>query len=287
MIPAAGAHGGDGPAIARALGIDVLDLSASLNPVAPDVAGLAARHLGALRSYPDPAEATAALARAMDVDPGRLVLTNGGAEAIALVGAELGGSVTEPDFALYPRSGGPRWRSNPHSPSGLLAAPDEEAGVWDEAFWPLATGTWTRGDGTWVVGSLTKLFACPGLRIGYALAPTPGDADVIRHRRPAWSVNGLACSLLGDLLDLADLPGWAKETAELRHALVEVLRGAGLDTRPSDANWVLVDAPGLRDRLAHRGVAVRDCASFGMPGVVRIAVPDDDGRDRVRQALAS
>ena len=51
-------------------------------------------------------------------------------------------------------------------------ASDAVAAVWDEAFYPLATGTWTRADtGTVVVGSLTKVFACPGLRAGYVVAP--------------------------------------------------------------------------------------------------------------------
>ena len=56
--PAPGPHGGDGARIARALGLDpdsLLDLSASLNPVAPDIVTLAARHLGSLRHYPDAA----------------------------------------------------------------------------------------------------------------------------------------------------------------------------------------------------------------------------------------
>src|SRR5688500_4056170 len=103
MIPPPGPHGGDGPALARALGLDVLDLSVSLNPMAPDPTQLIARHLDAVGRYPDPTEATRALAWTMDVDPDRLVLTNGGAEAIALVAAEVGGSVVEPDFSLYPR----------------------------------------------------------------------------------------------------------------------------------------------------------------------------------------
>jgi histidinol-phosphate/aromatic aminotransferase/cobyric acid decarboxylase-like protein len=47
---------------------------------------------------------------------------------------------------------------------------------------------------------------------------------------------------------------------------------------------VLVDAP-LRERLAPAGVVVRDCASFGMPGVTRIAVPDDRGLARLEEAL--
>ncbi len=66
VIPAPWAHGGDGPAVARALGLDpaaVLDLSLSLNPCAPDVAALAARHVDSLRRYPDASDATRLLAR--------------------------------------------------------------------------------------------------------------------------------------------------------------------------------------------------------------------------------
>jgi histidinol-phosphate/aromatic aminotransferase/cobyric acid decarboxylase-like protein len=284
-VRAAGAHGGDGAAIARALGIDVLDLSQSLNPVAPDVAPVVARHLGALGRYPDPTDATCALAGAMAVDPARLVLTNGGAEAITLVGAELGGTVEEPDFSLYPRGGGPVWRSNPHSPSGRLAPDGATAGVWDEAFHPLATGRWTRGDDAWVVGSLTKLLACPGLRVGYVLAPDASGATDVRARQPAWSVNGLVCAALPELLAPVDLPRWRDDVAELRSRLVDVLRHAGLAPEPSDACWVLVEAPGLRDRLAPKGIAVRDCSSFGLPAHVRIAVPDLVGLTRLQEAL--
>ncbi len=220
-LPPPGPHGGDGAVVARALGFDpasVLDLSLSLNPLAPDPAPVLARHLAALRAYPDPDGATEALARAIGVDPERLLLTNGGAEAIALVAAEIGGRVDEPEFGLHPRRGGPRWRSNPHSPSGLLARADERADVWDEAFFQLATGRWTRGDGAVVVGSLTKLLACPGLRLGYVLAD-PTLVARCRARQPAWSVGGLAAAALPELLEAADLPGWCAGLARLRGAL--------------------------------------------------------------------
>jgi histidinol-phosphate/aromatic aminotransferase/cobyric acid decarboxylase-like protein len=72
MIPAPGAHGGDGAAVARSLGLDpttVLDLSMSLNPCAPDVRSIVARHLDALTAYPDPSVATRTLADALEVDP--------------------------------------------------------------------------------------------------------------------------------------------------------------------------------------------------------------------------
>ena len=46
-------------------------------------------------------------------------------------------------------------------------------------------------------------------------------------------------------------------------------------------------AAGLRDVLARWGVVVRDCASFGMPDHVRVAVPDDAGRKRLEAPLPS
>lgn len=284
--------------LAAALGVEsdaVLDLSASLNPVAPDPVAAVAAHLDAVRRYPDPGRAERHLAEVMGVEPGRLVLTNGGAEAIALV-ADLHpeGSVDDPDFSLYRRhlhtvhGGAPRWRSNPHNPTGLLAAKEESAAVWDEAFWPLAAGTWTRGDadrGSIVLGSLTKLLACPGLRLGYVLCPEVETAAALRRRRPQWSVNGPAVAALADLLAAVDLPKWAAEVADLRRELREVLVRAGYRPRPSDANWLLVDDPGLRERLAQAAICVRDCSSFGMPGTVRIAVPGPEGMERVEAAL--
>jgi histidinol-phosphate/aromatic aminotransferase/cobyric acid decarboxylase-like protein len=285
-IPPAGGHGGDGAAVARALGLDpasVLDLSQSLNPFAPDVAAVAAGHLDSLRRYPDRRDATVALAAAIGVDVDRLVLTNGGSEAIALVAAAVGGGVTEPEFSLHPRGPGPRWRSNPNNPTGRLASPAERADVWDVAFYPLATGAWSRGDpGCVVVGSLTKVFACPGLRLGYVIAD---DVDALTARQPAWPVGGLALAAVPELLAAADLVGWRDRIERQRRALGEVLTAHGLAVQAADAPWVLVAEPGLRERLAPHGVVVRDCASFGLPGVARIAVPDDDGLDRLDGAL--
>lgn len=296
MIPV-GPHGGDGARLAASLGISpsqVLDLSASLNPVAPDPTPVLAAHLDAIGRYPDPDAATEALASTMGVPRESLLLTNGGAEAIALVAAELGrGRVDEPDFSLYrrhlaePDPNGPRWRSNPHSPTGLLAPPSEKADVWDEAFWPLATGTWTRGDGaagSVVLGSLTKVLSCPGLRAGYVQA-RPDLIGRLAVRQPQWSVNSLVCSALPDLLATVDLATWAKETSRLRGELAAVLEDHGFRPAPSEANWLLVAAPDLRDRLARHGILLRDCTSFGLPGTVRIAVPDEHGLDRLEAAL--
>jgi histidinol-phosphate/aromatic aminotransferase/cobyric acid decarboxylase-like protein len=167
-----------------------------------------------------------------------------------------------------------------------LAAADDRADVWDESFFALATGRWTRGDDAVVVGSLTKLLACPGLRLGYVLSD-PAFLERVRQRQPEWSVGGPAAASLPELLAAVDLGAWSAGVARLRCALVTVLRSQGLTVRPSDANWVLVERGGLREALAPHGVVVRDCSSFGMPGVTRISVPSAAGLERLDAALAA
>lgn len=295
--PVSGPHGGDGRAVARALGLDpatIIDLSASLNPFAPDVSSMAARHLDSLGCYPDDSHAAAAVAEMLGVDAELVVLTNGGSEAIALVAAEVGvGAVVEPEFSLYRRHlprldpSSPRWRSNPGNPLGRLAGPEETAGVWDEAFYPLATGTWTRGDdSSWRLGSLTKVWACPGLRLGYLIAPDAASAARVQARQPRWSVGALALALVDDLMARSDLTGWASSIRTMRNEFARDLRALGHVVIDTDCNWLLIaDSAGLRDRLVTERVVVRDCASFAMEGTTRVALPRPGDYDAVMTAF--
>jgi histidinol-phosphate/aromatic aminotransferase/cobyric acid decarboxylase-like protein len=312
-IPASGPHGGDGARLATLLGVDlaaILDLSASLNPLCPDTSPIVQRYLGSLGRYPDPEPATQALANAMGVDANEVLLTNGGAEAIALSCDELvrrhgSASVRPVDFSLYRRhlqvlrDGSPRVRSNPCNPTGQLVDPSSghdddgvEVGIWDEAFWPLAKGTWTSGahrNGAMVVGSLTKLFACPGLRLGYTL----GDCDTIatlRARQPQWAVSSLAADVLPDLLAIAELNVWSTGIATRRDVLCQELANLGFASTPG-VNWVLTQHPNktgtqVRSELARNKILVRDCASFGLPEYVRIAIPRDEDSGRLLEAIA-
>jgi histidinol-phosphate/aromatic aminotransferase/cobyric acid decarboxylase-like protein len=292
-------HGGRVHQAARLLGCepaDLLDLSASLNPFAPPVESVVVEAVATLRHYPDAAPATHRLAAAIGAPVERVVLTNGAAEAIALVAGVMPvGDVVEPEFSLYRRHlravrpGGARWRSNPSNPLGCLAGRSEHATVWDESFYPLATGVWSRGDDGWRIGSLTKLWACPGLRLGFVVAPDATAADHLRATQPEWSVNSLALAAVGPMLDRTDLAGWSQAIAAARSDLVSVLAQYGLDVRATDANWVLVDdvPSGLVDGLFANRVLVRDCANFGLPGTVRIAVPNGDDLARLDRALAA
>lgn len=298
MTTAPGPHGGDGHRIARELGLDpddIVDLSASLNPIAPDCRHLLRAAIDDIDRYPDDTVATAALADAIGVDADRLILTNGGAEAIALVAQHLPvGWAEECEFGLYRRHlvtldpHGPRWMSDPHNPTGALADADVPARVRDEAFYLLATGRWTRGDrDTTVVGSLTKAWAIPGLRIGYIVATDDDEAAILRGLRPRWSVNGLVCAALPALLNTAQPDLWLHAIADLRADLVAILAEHDLRPDPSDANYVWIPhAPGLRDQLLEHGIVVRDGASFGAPDAVRIAVPNADVLERLATTLS-
>lgn len=296
LIPQPAAHGGDVYRVARWLGCDVahlVDLSISLNPAAPDVTAIVAEHADAARHYPDAERATNMLAAAIDVEPDRLVITHGGSEAIALVAAlERAGSVVEPEFSLYRRhlqavsAEAPRWRSNPSNPLGTFAPHGATARVWDEAFYPFTAGAWTRGDAdAWRVGSLTKLWACPGIRIGYAIAPTTHEADRLRAMQPAWPVGGIGLAVIEQLLPVTDLASWANEVRRLRSVLVAELRERDIAVQETDANWVLVFYPRLRELLLPHGVLVRDCTNYGLDGTARIAVPTDEERQRLVNAL--
>ena len=303
-------HGGRVVEAARRLGCrveEVLDLSANLNPFAPDVAAVVAEVVRdepwRVTAYPDERDATSALATAIGVDGDRVVLTNGAADAIAVLATlRPVGDVVDPEFSLYRRHlaevrpGAERWRSDPSVPEGRLAVGRDEpaaasgAGtVWDESYHGLATGRWTApGRRGWRLGSLTKVWRCPGLRLGYVLAPTARDASAFRRRRPAWAVGGVGLAVIERLVPATDLPAWSRSIVVARGDLVDVLSGRGLDVVDTDAPWVLVrDAGHLVRPLLERRVLVRELTGFGRPGHLRVAVPDASGLDRLAGALAT
>ena len=233
----------------------------------------------------------------MGVDPDRVLLTNGGAEAIALVAAELGpAGSTSPSSRSTAATLGSRRRR----PAGART-PTTRPGCWPRrrqrrrvgrGLLPAGHRPWTRGDGRRRGRFADQAAACPGLRVGYVLVPPPRSSN----RSPAAA--GLVgerpgAGALPEMLATVHLPSWSARIADARLDLVAVLLDRGLVARPSDSPWLLVDLVDLvnpprtlPDRLPGgacprgcgprwpgEGVLVRDCTSFGMPTTVRIAVP--------------
>ncbi len=137
------------------------------------------------------------------------------------------------------------------------------------------------------VRSLTKSLGIPAVRAGFIVAETHLAAQ-FRQLADPWSVGSHA-------LAAARAGGWgiddrARDTITAwRSGLVSALEARGSIVVPADANFVLAPAigstHGFIGALAADRIAVRSCASFGIAGMVRIAVPPTAGLGRLVAAL--
>jgi len=179
---------------------------------------------------------------------------------------------------------------NPNNPSGqylsrqqiewVLQASSQSLVILDEAYSAFTEGSWSstrlipRGNIV-SVHSMTKDYALPGLRLGYAVA----DREIIQHLRrvcPPWNVNAAAqkAGILA-LKDASYLKQCEQKIREAKQFLMNGLRDMGFTVLPSKTNFFLVkvgDAARFRGLLLKQGIIVRDCTSFGLPAYVRLAV---------------
>jgi histidinol-phosphate/aromatic aminotransferase/cobyric acid decarboxylase-like protein len=206
------------------------------------------------------------------------------------------------------------WLCNPHNPTGQLWSRASlepllerfALVVCDEAFLPLVPGGEAqslvplvpRHPNLVVIRSLTKLLACAGLRLGYAL----GDAARLQRWaawRDPWPVNGLALAAAEQLLaDGVLLERWSRRVqawvAREEHWLrCQLDRWPQLSPMPSAANFLLVRGESslvpLREALERRhGILVRDCRSFVGLGEqwLRIGLQRRGGHRRLLSAIA-
>ena len=140
-----------------------------------------------------------------------------------------------------------------------------------------------------VAGSLTKLFAIPGLRLGYLVATTAMIAE-LRSQQTPWSVSLLAQAAARTVPTLTDFVRDSLERiAGARQKLRDELQQLGIRALPSAANFLLLDlqpwqvtAAEINSRLQPERVQLRDCSNFvGLdPFYARVAVlrPEDNHR---------
>ncbi len=170
---------------------------------------------------------------------------------------------------------------------GCLVAVDEAFVSFVEDAWPSLE--LLHHPNLVLLRSMTKDYALAGLRLGYAVAPTEVIA-VLRRVCPPWNVNAAALSA-GEaaLKDEGFLTDSMKRIREAREVMATGLSGLGLAPVPSPAPFLLVrvgDAAGLRRFLLKQGILVRDCASFGLPGYIRIGPRPLADCQRLIEALA-
>jgi len=321
-------HGGTVFAVARQLGVspdDILDFSASINPLGPP-AGLRGAITAAfdrLVHYPDSAAAELrdALARRHGLHPGTICVANGSTELIYLAPRLAGGRglIVAPPFSEYAKSLARAglevayldlspadgfalplatldrhlaqgcallFLANPGNPTGALIPRQDIAEVirlcrsrgtflvLDEAFIDFceeesATDLVAGEDGAVVLRSMTKFFAIPGLRLGYAVGSEAVIARLSALREP-WSVNTLAQAAGLACLADGEYPATTRALvkAERERLAAGIAALPGLAVYPSAANYLLVridagpTARELAERLFAERVLIRDCSSF-------------------------
>lgn len=138
-----------------------------------------------------------------------------------------------------------------------------------------------------VLRSLTKFYAMPGLRMGYAVC-NARVAAMMRRQIGPWSVSTVAleagrAALSEDEFGVESL----RVNAVAREEFASALRGVGLTVFPSAANFLLAKLPrGSGESLQHwleaERILIRRCDSFHGLGdaFIRMAVrtPSDNRR---------
>lgn len=124
------------------------------------------------------------------------------------------------------------------------------------------------------IGSLTKTFCIPGLRLGYVIA----DAATIEQLAawlPPWPASTLALHLLPKLLSEADERD--EHVVACRARLQTLLEHAGWEVRPSQASFVMAKPNGDMPDFAHYRILVRQFPEWPqLHGWVRFGLPDDN-----------
>ena len=305
-------HGGGIFAAAESAGVawqQVLDFSASINPLGPSPAAREAilASLDRIEHYPERTGAglRTRLSAEWGVHPEKIAVGNGATELLFEWCRRFpAGTIATPAFgefhrawpnaafcglmdsATWPAEGSVVF-TRPANPTGSLidaesiakyASQRSGAVLVDESFLDFsgAPSLLPRAGGNlFVLRSLTKFWALPGLRVG-ALA---GDVATWEATRPPWSLNAMAeAAALASLDD----EHHARRTREFVRAegawlASELAALPGMRVWPPSANYLYVETPRaseLTGFASKRSVLLRDCSAW--PGLessaVRVAV---------------
>jgi histidinol-phosphate aminotransferase len=135
-----------------------------------------------------------------------------------------------------------------------------------------------------ILRSLTKSFAIPGIRIGYAISSTPIIA-AMRTVKVPWSVSAVAQQVGAAVIGPAGDAFLAESRARIERSKQRIEEVLDVS---SDANYYLLNvgtAAKAKKRLLENGLLVRDCTSFGLPAHIRFSVKRDEENARLLQHL--
>ncbi|MXV63140.1 histidinol-phosphate transaminase [Natronorubrum sp. JWXQ-INN-674] len=197
--------------------------------------------------------------------------------------------------------------TSPHNPSGSTIAleaiaeiaaetDDDTLVVVDEAYGEFADrdsalaliegrNGFDARDDVAVLRTFSKAYGLAGVRLGYAVVPDEW-ADAYARVNTPFAASELACRAgLAAIDDDEHVERTVETTLESRAYMRE-----HIDTHvwESEGNFVLVDvddASTVAEAMQERGVIVRDCTSFGLPGCIRITCGTDDETERAVETL--
>ena len=146
-----------------------------------------------------------------------------------------------------------------------------------------------------ILHSLTKFYAMPGLRLGFALANSALTAKLHEAKDP-WNVNCLAQAAGVAALADSDYRRRSREMLAQQKQLLhrQLNEIPGLNAYPPAANFILIDivktgltAAALRQALLAQNILIRDCGNYpGLtPNYIRVAVKRPEQNQRLLQAL--
>ena len=196
------------------------------------------------------------------------------------------------------------WVCSPNNPTGILPSPEqlqrlmalcEQKGtvlVLDEAYInfapPGASAVDLLRPGLLILRSMTKDYGLTGLRLGYVLGD-PAFIRILAALQPPWSVNACAQAAgAAALKNKAYYEGQWRELEKIKGEFAKGLESLGLAPLPSAANFLLFragDVEALQDFLWEKRILVRNCASFGLKGYVRVGVKTREENGRLLKGL--
>lgn len=322
-------HGGIGKRQQEKTRKTVLDFSASINPCLPQFSWHLDPEC--LKYYPDDSYSALKerIGQVFCRDPEEICVGNGSIELIRAFCAvryrdpeiprtfftdaptfgeyELSAALAGASRVTDPKNASVQFLCNPNNPTGHLHSKDEvqrkvsavqESGsilFCDEAFIELSDPQQSvsdvRNPSLFVLRSLTKCFAVPGIRFGYGF----GDPELVQKietARSPWCVNAYAEAFAMEALLHLDELAISRAAIESERAfLVSELEALGMKCTPSRANYILFDcgrnASPLCEALSDRSVLVRDCTSFGLPTCIRVAVMTREENRALIEAFAA
>lgn len=140
--------------------------------------------------------------------------------------------------------------------------------------------------------AFTKMYALPGVRLGYVITPDSGLSELLNRVGATWSVS-VPAQLCG--VAAAGEKDFAARTRERvgdwRQKLSDRLKRLGFKVYPSNANYLLFrsEVHDLAERLCERGIVIRECGNFkGLrPGFYRVAVRTEQENNRLLDEISA